>query len=442
MLLIAHAIDLMTLSISEILSRIRVCKMHIMIDWDGSCDWLVCLSVLCIYTVGNWGKSLPAPVVTWSKRPKHWLIWQICFDNKTFASKCQPKYQTAGGASRIHAEGRPVLSPPSRYLPPADQDKAVDLDNIFYTRTQFFNKVESWKNCQVLCVYILHLNSNFLSIISVLFPPPINYKPSTTSLNNNLLLSRRIMLITQHRLRQVPSFPRFQELPTEIRLQVWQSAFPRGTGPTEHRRITFDCYYGLTITTASTLVVFHVNQESRCEALRNYQLLFDKMEGVTPMYYNPKLDIVYLEVHGLQCNPRYLRRLQGNFPSQLYAIQTLEIYDQNNSSPIDARHHWSTLTGSVLQFFPRLMFLNIFHACSSTASIEWRDPNTANISLYQDRIIDVKEDIRKIQLEDPSWLMPSIRYAPVNDCIELIKQWPAERQLGPLGQDLFTDIEK
>ena len=209
------------------------------------------------------------------------------------------------------------------------------------------------------------------------------------------------MPITQHRLRQIPSFPRFQELPTEIRLQVWQSAFPRGTGPTEHRRITFDCYYGLTITTASTLVVFHVNQESRCEALRNYQLLFDKMEGVTPMYYNPKLDIVYLEVHGLQCNPRYLRRLQGNFPSQLYAIQTLEIYDQNNSSPIDARHHWSTLTGSVLQFFPRLMFLNIIHACSSRASIEWRDPNTANISLYQDRIIDVKEDIRKIQLEDP-----------------------------------------
>ena len=38
--------------------------------------------------------------------------------------------------------------------------------------------------------------------------------------------------------------------------------------------------------------------------------------------------------------------------------------------------------------------------------------------------------------------MPSIRYAPTNDCIELIKQWPAERQLGPLGQDLFTDIEK
>ena len=156
------------------------------------------------------------------------------------------------------------------------------------------------------------------------------------------------------------SFPRFPELPTEIRLQVWRDTFPGDVDPTKHHRIVIKFRGDDIITTATPPLVFHINHESRSEALRYYQLLFDNIEGVHPMYYNPELDTIALCQYYPRCFT-YLAWLdQGliwfrrNCPGQLEAIQALEVvsrdFDYTNVKQEETR---------LRQFFPRLRFLNI-----------------------------------------------------------------------------------
>ena len=151
------------------------------------------------------------------------------------------------------------------------------------------------------------------------------------------------------------SFPRFPELPTEIRLQVWREVFPGDVDPTKHRRILFRFYGDTLVTRATTIpIVFYINQESRSEALRHYQLLFDNIEGVDPIYYNPKRDTIGLCTYHLIWLDQGLVWLQHNCPSLLGDIQTLEVVcSQFDYTNIKRHEAW------LRQFFPRLRFLNI-----------------------------------------------------------------------------------
>ena len=162
------------------------------------------------------------------------------------------------------------------------------------------------------------------------------------------------------------SFPRFQELPTEIRLQVWRDTFPGEVDPTKHRRIPIKFRGDDIITTAAPPIVFHINRESRSEALRHYQLLFDNIEDVNPMYYNPKLDIVALCKYSPD-NTSGLVWLKRNCPGLLEAIQALEVVSpQFNPTNIKLQEI------SLLKFFPRLRFLNLVRPL-----LWFKSPNTS-----------------------------------------------------------------
>jgi hypothetical protein len=96
-----------------------------------------------------------------------------------------------------------------------------------------------------------------------------------------------------------PPFPKFLDLPTELRRQIWRDAFPAPRivelvdGPGRTGRLRAQQLVTPWITPATPPVVLYVCRESRSEALRYYQLAFGRNGFEPRIYIDFARDIVY-----------------------------------------------------------------------------------------------------------------------------------------------------
>lgn len=103
-----------------------------------------------------------------------------------------------------------------------------------------------------------------------------------------------------------PRFPRFLELPAELRRQIWREAFPPSRivelldGPGRSGRLRAQQLVTPWITLATPPAVLYVYHESRDEALRYYQLAFGRNGFEPRIYIDFSQDIVFFgrETHG------------------------------------------------------------------------------------------------------------------------------------------------
>lgn len=115
---------------------------------------------------------------------------------------------------------------------------------------------------------------------------------STTTLTRNL----KATLI-----RTSPKFPKFMQLPTELRLKIWAASFE----PRVHELHPCSRLYNDRMTFRSnasrTPAIFHACHESRTVALENYRLMEyspvrggSSGKGILRFYFCPKLDTLLL----------------------------------------------------------------------------------------------------------------------------------------------------
>jgi hypothetical protein len=96
-----------------------------------------------------------------------------------------------------------------------------------------------------------------------------------------------------------PLFPKFLDLPTELRRQIWREAFPPPRivelvdGPGRTGKLRAQQLVTPWITPAAPPVVLYVCRESRNEALRYYQLAFGRNSFEPRIYVDFARDIVY-----------------------------------------------------------------------------------------------------------------------------------------------------
>jgi hypothetical protein len=271
------------------------------------------------------------------------------------------------------------------------------------------------------------------------------------------------------------TFPLFNELPPELRVKIWCLTFPRGTGPTGRRRIDLNALiYDKSSdddsedesdgddTSDHTMdsvqfwnrpkapITLSICRESRQEALRHYRLLFDfsgrpNMPHSRPIYYNPKLDIIHLPYKSLYELPAVLYSLNwlgSHAPVDMDSIQAVEIQDSvqyvGEAFPYLHDDNQDEDEFCLLRCFRRLRFLNIIDHIpfywNRQYLVPWYKSDRANTN-------NVRAYIRRRQAEDPTWLMPSIRFAPSDERIqEVLEQWPEDRWRGRDGRDPFTDV--
>ncbi|KAF4631330.1 hypothetical protein G7Y89_g6809 [Cudoniella acicularis] len=93
-----------------------------------------------------------------------------------------------------------------------------------------------------------------------------------------------------------PSFHRFPDLPTELRLKIWRLTFPtdkrkfifKATPETPNQTHFRNAYYG------ANPIALRVNHESRDEAMTVFKILFYDSKGFT-RYFNPFVDVIALD---------------------------------------------------------------------------------------------------------------------------------------------------
>jgi len=96
-----------------------------------------------------------------------------------------------------------------------------------------------------------------------------------------------------------PLFPKFLDLPTELRRQIWREAFPAPRiielvdGPGRTGKLRAQQLVTPWITPATPPAVLYVCRESRNEALRFYQLAFGRKSFEPRIYIDFARDIVY-----------------------------------------------------------------------------------------------------------------------------------------------------
>jgi hypothetical protein len=96
-----------------------------------------------------------------------------------------------------------------------------------------------------------------------------------------------------------PAFPKFLELPTELRRQIWRAAFPPSRvielidGPGRTGRLRAQQLVTPWITPARPPPILYVCRESRDEALRYYQLAFGRNGFEPRIYIDFTREIVY-----------------------------------------------------------------------------------------------------------------------------------------------------
>jgi hypothetical protein len=302
---------------------------------------------------------------------------------------------------------------------------------------------------------------------------------------------------------------RFHDLPLELRAKIWCLTFHTGTGPTGHRRVDISFYIfhngwvdwpevdddGTSDHSVDRIysrewpqnpIALHICRDSRQEALRNYHLLFDfsgrpNMPRSRPFYYNPNLDIIYLDVPfefpqtpleysqlGQQFHQVYgFLWVQRHAPLDIDAIQSLEIhaspFDLNKIASLNKtncnkqcllqhfqpRRFSNIIDTSIndtqincnerclLHYFRRLRFLNIVDTESSYCSTRWWIRSRQLNLWYNPQISNtdiIRAFIKERQKEDLNWLMPSIRFVPSNkDIQEVLQHWPEDRREGKDG---------
>ncbi|CZT11188.1 uncharacterized protein RAG0_15414 [Rhynchosporium agropyri] len=127
---------------------------------------------------------------------------------------------------------------------------------------------------------------------------PIKSIPRSISISPNKFV-RTCHKIT-HALRKPTTFPKFGELPMEIRLSIWElTMLPRihelhPCSKLYNERMTFRS------NSSKAPMIFHINAESRSVAFKNYQL-FDYRpaglatgKGILRFYFSPKMDTLLL----------------------------------------------------------------------------------------------------------------------------------------------------
>ncbi|RKF75668.1 hypothetical protein GcM1_232051 [Golovinomyces cichoracearum] len=139
-------------------------------------------------------------------------------------------------------------------------------------------------------------------------PPPVDAPASpapTTPISRHhsekSSISRIKTVLSRSIKRQTSRFPRFSELPTEIRLLIWGYAFvPRvhelhPCAKLYNERITFRS------NSSRTPSLFHVCRESRALAFKNYSLMSyeprpsgSSGKGILRFYFSPELDTLFL----------------------------------------------------------------------------------------------------------------------------------------------------
>jgi len=96
-----------------------------------------------------------------------------------------------------------------------------------------------------------------------------------------------------------PLFPKFLDLPTELRRQIWREAFPPSRiielvdGPGRTGKLRAQKLVTPWITPAVPPAVLYVCRESRAEALRYYQLAFGRNGFEPRIYIDFARDVVY-----------------------------------------------------------------------------------------------------------------------------------------------------
>ncbi|CAG8979779.1 hypothetical protein HYALB_00011587 [Hymenoscyphus albidus] len=97
-----------------------------------------------------------------------------------------------------------------------------------------------------------------------------------------------------------PRFPRFMDLPAEIRMQIWEESFEYRVHELHPCAKLYNDRMTFRSNSSQTPAIFHVNRESRAIALKNYQLMkFDPVrgntgKGILRFYFHPERDTLLL----------------------------------------------------------------------------------------------------------------------------------------------------
>lgn len=149
-------------------------------------------------------------------------------------------------------------------------------------------------------------------------------------------------------------FTLFPELPIEIRLQIFRTMFPSS------RHVCLDVDFPWTFNYESSIQAqnriplpptLFINQESRSETLKHYQVVFKSdstaFKGYEPFAerpfcFNSRIDSVYITFGSLHGGTNYRRfdtwmdYLNAQLPGGTNSIQSLEVRDMSWEAPIKA----------------------------------------------------------------------------------------------------------
>lgn len=125
-------------------------------------------------------------------------------------------------------------------------------------------------------------------------------------------------------------FPQFSNLPLEVRRQVWYNTFP-GTRLVE---IIYDDYDGVCRSSCTPPIALWICQESRIEVLRFYKLMFATEWSDARIYFNPRVDELYLGAGNFEPEPKHvLEMFESMETDDIGAIESLVIdYDLANDN--------------------------------------------------------------------------------------------------------------
>lgn len=180
------------------------------------------------------------------------------------------------------------------------------------------------------------------------------------------------LLYTQHFGKDLDTFEPFKKLPVETRLEIWRLSFPPPRNvnirPGKLCQKRFFPHVGHSTRCRCTAfhikhpVALRVNQESCCESLRHYRLLFSPLNfnaawKVAPqaICFRPNYDLLYLEWDSMLQQTfqpfDWISELQKTNPRCFAGVETLELrqfqYESQilscQSSLLDALESFSDL---------------------------------------------------------------------------------------------------
>jgi hypothetical protein len=190
------------------------------------------------------------------------------------------------------------------------------------------------------------------------------------------------------------SFTRFGELPTELRLRIWENAsfFQRIV---ELNYCVVDRKFSIS---GPPPAIFYVNQESREIALKFYSKSFGTVNHPAEIYFNTVSDIIYLSSRQYEDEvtaiSSHFRACAESLPHQDH-IQTIALGEKWwTDSPYSAFFRLSEPLGSIGQF--RSIYHHLKHvilvrgAPSEEEVVSW--DSYSGISLLPSRVNETEDE--------------------------------------------------